>query len=244
MYWRINNLFPTSVGINTFITIMLLALTTSCDGGALLTTQGTHICLILSFILRGGRIAFISPNMKQDMVPWSIKSVTHLPPNAKLREMQQNTHGLVQLIRAATPHVPNQTPMPQLSKQMLHACPIPPMQIIVRLLAGRQNSILSSNDRKSRGRSTSPTGKGSVHIPNWKEAGPYHQPEWGQSISPTGKGPVHIPDRKGAMQKRGLGLRIKSGPKRCPVRARRADAPPLLNHQKSATVSAAMIRHH
>ena len=145
MYWRINNLFPTSVGINTFITIMLLALTTSCDGGALLTTQGTHICLILSFILRGGRIAFISPNMKQDMVPWSIKSVTHLPPNAKLREMQQNTHGLVQLIRAATPHVPNQTPMPQLSKQMLHACPIPPMQIIVRLLAGRQNSILSSN---------------------------------------------------------------------------------------------------
>ena len=27
MYWLMNNLFPTSVGINTFITIMLLALT-------------------------------------------------------------------------------------------------------------------------------------------------------------------------------------------------------------------------
>ena len=43
--------------------------------------------------------------------------VTDLPPNAKLREMQQNTHGRVQLIRAATPDVPNQTPMPHLSKQ-------------------------------------------------------------------------------------------------------------------------------
>ena len=42
------------------------------------------------------------------MVPWPIRWVTDLPPNAKLREMQQNTHGLVQLIGAATPHVPNQ----------------------------------------------------------------------------------------------------------------------------------------
>ena len=46
------------------------------------------------------------------MVPWPIRWVTDLPPNAKLREMQQNTHGLVQLIRYATPHVPEQTPMP------------------------------------------------------------------------------------------------------------------------------------
>ena len=46
-YWVTNNLFPTSVGINTFITIMLRALTTSYDGRALLITQGTHICLIL-----------------------------------------------------------------------------------------------------------------------------------------------------------------------------------------------------
>ena len=63
MYQLINNVFPTSVGINTFITTMFLALTTTCDGGALLTTQGTHICLILSFILRGSRVAFISPNI-------------------------------------------------------------------------------------------------------------------------------------------------------------------------------------
>ena len=101
MYQLMNTLFPTNVGINAFITIMLLALTTTCDGGALLTTQGTHISLILSFILRGGRVAFISPNMRRDMVPWSIRRVTDWPPNAKMHEMQQNTHGLVQLIRAA-----------------------------------------------------------------------------------------------------------------------------------------------
>ena len=50
MHWPINNLFPTSVGINTFVTIMLLALTTNCDGGVLRTTQRTHICLILFLI--------------------------------------------------------------------------------------------------------------------------------------------------------------------------------------------------
>ena len=50
------------------------------------------------------------------MVPWPIRRVTDLPPSAKMRKMQQNTHGLVQLIRDATPTVPNQTPMPQLSK--------------------------------------------------------------------------------------------------------------------------------
>ena len=53
---------------------------------ALLTTQGTHICLILFLILRGGRVAFIGPNMRRDIVPWSIRWVTDMPPNAKLRE--------------------------------------------------------------------------------------------------------------------------------------------------------------
>ena len=48
------NLIPTSAGINTFIAIMLLALITSCDGRALLTTQSTHICLILSRAVLNG----------------------------------------------------------------------------------------------------------------------------------------------------------------------------------------------
>ena len=52
----------------------------------------------------------------------------------------------MQLIGAATPDVPNQTPMPQLSKQLLNACPVPPMHIIVTLLAGCQSAILSSNE--------------------------------------------------------------------------------------------------
>ena len=52
----------------------------------------------------------------------------------------------MQLIGAATPDVPNQTPMPQPSKQLLNACPVPPMDIIVTLLAGCQSTILSSNE--------------------------------------------------------------------------------------------------
>ena len=52
----------------------------------------------------------------------------------------------MQLIGAATPDVPNQTPMPQPSKQLLNACPVPPMDIIVTLLAGCQSAILSSNE--------------------------------------------------------------------------------------------------
>ena len=51
--------------------------------------------------------------------------VTDLPVNAKLREMQQNMHGMVQLIKAAMLDVP------QLSKQMLNARAIPPMHMIV-----------------------------------------------------------------------------------------------------------------
>ena len=43
-------------------------------------------------------------------------------------------------------HVPNQTPMPQLSKRLLNTCPIPPVHVIVTLLAGWQSAILSSNE--------------------------------------------------------------------------------------------------
>ena len=92
-----NSIIPTSVGVHTLSTIVLLALITNCAGGALLTTQGTHLYLIL----RGGRVAFIGPNMRRDMVPWSIKSTADLPPNAKLHEMQHNMHGLVHLSTAA-----------------------------------------------------------------------------------------------------------------------------------------------
>ena len=42
----------------------------------------------------------------------------------------------MQLIGAATPDVPNQVPMPQASKQLFNVYPIPPVHVIVRLLAG------------------------------------------------------------------------------------------------------------
>ena len=75
--------------------------------------------------------------------------------NAKLCEMQQNTHGLVQLIRATTLDVPNQTPMPQLSKQMLNVRPIPP-------------TTTNLYPQLDRGGCISPIRKGPVHIPNRK----------------------------------------------------------------------------
>ena len=37
--------------------------------------------------------------------------------------------------------------VPQPSKQLLNACPIPPAHVIVTLLAGCQSTILSSNER-------------------------------------------------------------------------------------------------
>ena len=86
-----NNIGPTSVGVNTFSTIVLLTLITNCDGGALLATRHTHFYLILCLILRGGRVALVSPNMRRDMLPWPIGGLTDLPPNAKLCKMQQNT---------------------------------------------------------------------------------------------------------------------------------------------------------
>ena len=45
-------------------------------------------------------------NTSSKKAVWSLvlfKRVTSLPPNAKLRAMQQNTHGLVQVIRVITP---------------------------------------------------------------------------------------------------------------------------------------------
>ena len=97
------------------------------------------------------------------MVPWSIRRAKDLPPKAKLRQMQENTHGLVQLIVAVAPDVPNQTPMPQLSKQMLNACPTT-MHIIVRLLLGHQSSILSSYES---GLQKHHLGSVRVHNPMW-----------------------------------------------------------------------------
>ena len=70
--------FPTSVGTKTSITATPLSLTTAYDGAMLLTTQGTHMCLILSLILHGRQVALaelLSPNLRRHMVSWSITRV-------------------------------------------------------------------------------------------------------------------------------------------------------------------------
>ena len=36
-----------------------------------MATQNTHFRLILCLILRGGRVALVSPNLRRDMLPWS-----------------------------------------------------------------------------------------------------------------------------------------------------------------------------
>ena len=52
---------PANKGVTAFRTTVLLALNTTCDGGALVTTQGTNFYLILSPILRGSRNGDITP---------------------------------------------------------------------------------------------------------------------------------------------------------------------------------------
>ena len=49
----------------------------------------SHLCLILSIILCGSRVICIPPNLRRDMVPWSIRGVTDLPLNVEVRKMQQ-----------------------------------------------------------------------------------------------------------------------------------------------------------
>ena len=53
----------------------------------------------------------------------------------------------MQLIWTSTPDIPNQTPLPLMSKQLPNASTIPLMYIIIRLLSGCQSAILSPNKR-------------------------------------------------------------------------------------------------
>ena len=58
---------------------------------------------------------------------WGISTSMHITHVLANKQFVSHKHGLAQLIRATMPDVPNQTPMPHLSKQMLNVCPIPPM---------------------------------------------------------------------------------------------------------------------
>ena len=120
---------------------MVLTLITNGDGGAFLAAQNAHFYLILCLILRCGQNDLVSPNMRQDMLPWSIGGGDRLACECgiaqegnKIRTNWCNSLGL--------PH----TPMPQPSKQLLNVCLSPPLHDIVILLAGCQSAILSSNE--------------------------------------------------------------------------------------------------
>ena len=58
------------------------------------------------------------------MFPWSIRVVTDLPREANLGKVQQNVHRLAPLIRIATPDVPYQTVVPEISKGSINDCSI------------------------------------------------------------------------------------------------------------------------
>ena len=98
MYWLMYNLFPISVGINTFITIMLLAITTSCDGGGDSdNTRHTHL-----------RHALLH-------LAWR--------PSWFYRSQLEAGHLIIPKTRKGPVHIPNQkraSPYPQLESGQVH----------------------------------------------------------------------------------------------------------------------------
>jgi len=84
-----NSVIPTIVGVNTISTTVLLALTTTkmverfSQHKARTSTSSSPSSYVAAELLLSVE------NMRRDMISWSIGTVTRLPPNAKLREMQQ-----------------------------------------------------------------------------------------------------------------------------------------------------------
>ena len=113
----------------------------------------------------------------------------------------------------------------QLSKQLLNACPIPPVHVIITLLAGCQSAILSSNEWHN---DMNPAFISTIMAPNFKikEIG-YEQVHTHPKTSadvPGAKGHIHImlPNISTATVHQ-----WGTGHKRCPARARRTNVPPM-----------------
>ena len=117
--------------------------------------------------------------------------------------------------------------MPQPSKQLLNVCPIPPVHVIVTLLAGCQSAILSSNEWHNgmnpafRTPSWPPTSK-SKKSPRVRE-GPYPSQIKTSADVPGAKGQIHtmLPNISTATVHR-----WGTGHKKCRARAQRANVPP------------------
>ena len=152
---------------------------------------------VIIFLLLNGTL-LLCPHRLRHMKPRSIGLIPGLPVNTKLSKEEQNTHRAMQLCCRVCPHIADNPPLPQACKEVLHACAIETMDIVISLLgftrSCRPNIMYKSvqvgpHAQPERGQSISPTGKEAVHIPNRKGASPYSQLKMGRSISPTGKGP-------------------------------------------------------
>ena len=127
----------TCVCVNAIRTILQFTLVT--DGHLfrvrLGATKGTNIPIITHNIL----IIIVllcrcSPYMCRYVFPRTIWRVPYLSSNQKLLQMQEYTHVLMQLRTGSPPYVPYDAPVPHACKQVLNACPIETMNIIVLLL--------------------------------------------------------------------------------------------------------------
>ena len=126
----------TCVCLNAIRTILQFTLVTH---GHLLrvrlgATKGTNIPIITHNIL----IIIVllcrcSPYMCRYVFPRTIWRVPYLSSNQKLLQMQEYTHVLMQLRTGSPPYVPYDAPVPHACKQVLNACPIETMNIIVLL---------------------------------------------------------------------------------------------------------------
>ena len=120
----------TCVCVNAIRTILQFTLVTH---GHLLrvrlgATKGTNILIIIVLLCR------CSPYMCRYVFPRTIWRVPYLSSNQKLLQMQEYTHALMQLRTGSPPYVPYDAPVPQACKQVLNACPIETMNIMVLLL--------------------------------------------------------------------------------------------------------------
>ena len=73
------------------------------------------------------------------MRPRSIRLIPSLSANAKLSNVEQNTHMAVQLRCRACPDIADNPPLPQPCKEVLHPCTIETMDIIILLLVVGQS---------------------------------------------------------------------------------------------------------
>ena len=106
-------------------------------------TQLATNTVIIFFLYNG--CLLLPPCRLWHMRPRSIGLIPSLSANAKLSEVEQNTHMAMQLRCRACPDVADNPPLPQPCKEVLHPCTIEATDIIILLL------VVSQSFRTNRG---------------------------------------------------------------------------------------------